>query len=348
MVRHLLTHTGGWAGDFFRSTGSSDDALARYVADMADLPQLAPLGRHWSYNNAGFSLAGYLVEVVTGQRYEAAMQELVFEPLGLDRCFFDPGQVLTHRFAVGHRTVDGASRVSRPWPLERSSYPAGGIVCHVRDLLRYARFHLGDGTTPDGVRLLSVEAMVQMQAPQVAVRPGESWGLSWSVVDEIEGARQVRHGGGTNGQVSSLILFPQYDLALAVLTNADHGGQVTEAVRRWVLKAYLDLEASEPQARQAPEEELAEYVGSYPGFFANLDLGLLAGRLIGLMTYNRGFPNEEEPPPPTPPPATLDLCDTDRLLVLDGRMKGATLDVIRQPDGSIGWLRVSGRLHRRR
>ena len=55
-MRHLLTHTGGWEGDFFPDTGNGDDALARYVKLMANLPQLTPLGTILSYNNAAFSL----------------------------------------------------------------------------------------------------------------------------------------------------------------------------------------------------------------------------------------------------------------------------------------------------
>ena len=41
-LRHLLTHTGGWVGDYFNDFGSGDDALARMVAEVAELPQLAP------------------------------------------------------------------------------------------------------------------------------------------------------------------------------------------------------------------------------------------------------------------------------------------------------------------
>ncbi len=53
-MRHLLTHTGGWEGDYFDDTGAGDDALRIYVERMADLPQLTPLGAVWSYNNAAF------------------------------------------------------------------------------------------------------------------------------------------------------------------------------------------------------------------------------------------------------------------------------------------------------
>jgi len=54
-TRHLLTHTAGWSGDHFLDTGRGEDALAGYVASMADLPQLTPLGQVCSYNNAAFS-----------------------------------------------------------------------------------------------------------------------------------------------------------------------------------------------------------------------------------------------------------------------------------------------------
>ena len=52
-MRHLLAHTGGWAGDYFEDTGWGDDAVARFVGRMRTLPQLTTVGELWSYNNAG-------------------------------------------------------------------------------------------------------------------------------------------------------------------------------------------------------------------------------------------------------------------------------------------------------
>src|SRR3954447_7195408 len=51
-VLQLLNHTAGWMGDVFEDTGDGDDALAKYVAHMATLPQVSPLGASVSYNNA--------------------------------------------------------------------------------------------------------------------------------------------------------------------------------------------------------------------------------------------------------------------------------------------------------
>jgi CubicO group peptidase (beta-lactamase class C family) len=343
-LRHLLTHTAGWAGDFFHDTGAGDDALARYVADMAELPQLAPLGTHWSYNNAGFSLAGRVIEVCTEQTFQAALQELVLDPLGLEHSFFEAGDVITHRVAVGHAVGDEGAEVARPWPLVRSVYPAGGIICSVQDLLRYASFHLGDGALDDGTRLLSPESMAQMQTKQVSVWQGEATGLPWWLQD-VGDTYWRGHGGGTKGQVSHLALLPEHGFAVATLTNADRGGSVTQVVRRWALRELLGIDDPEPEPIDSSAAQLAQYAGRYGGYYTNIELGMLGGKLVGQATYKRGFPSEDVPPAPAPPPASLARCQEDRLLVLDGPGKGDQVDAIRTPDGTIGWLRFSGRLH---
>jgi CubicO group peptidase (beta-lactamase class C family) len=339
-VRHLLTHMGGWEGDYFHDTGAGDDALARYVADMGGLKQLAPLGTVWSYNNAAFSVAGRIIEVVTGKTYEAALKELVLQPLGLQHSFLDPGDLITHRFVVGHHVADEGAQVARPWPLPRSAYPAGGIVCDVRDLLRYARFHLGDGRVEGETRLLSAETMAAMQSPQAAVWGKETWGLSWSV-DDTYGTCLVSHGGGTNGQSTMLQLVPEHEFALVVLTNADRGGTVIQKLGQWVLKQYLGLEVPDPTPIEASVEDLAAYAGLYSRPAADVELGLLGGRLIAQLIFRIHFPTEDSPPPPPPRPA----CEKDRLFALDGEAKGEKADILRKPDGSIGWLRSGGRIH---
>lgn len=62
LLKHLVTHTGGWYGDFFVDTGAGDDKLARYVARMRRLPQIAPLGAFFSYDNSAFGVLGRIIE----------------------------------------------------------------------------------------------------------------------------------------------------------------------------------------------------------------------------------------------------------------------------------------------
>src|SRR5829696_6562351 len=150
-VRHLLTHTGGWWGDDTSDTGNGDDAIARYVMErLPTFPQVAPLGAFFSYNNTGFTLLGRLIEVVTGQTYRAAVQELVLDPLGQAESTFTPAEVERHPHALGHGSGQQGMALVTPLNLPRNIDPAGGLWSTTRDQLRYARFHLGDGTAPDG------------------------------------------------------------------------------------------------------------------------------------------------------------------------------------------------------
>src|SRR5215208_6659297 len=114
-IRHLLTHMGGWVGDYFNDFGTGDDALDKMVKDIARMPQIQPLGTIWSYNNTGFNVASRVIEIVTKKPYEQAMQEMLLDPLGLDMTFYYPSDILfTHRFVVGHQMVEGKVQVARP------------------------------------------------------------------------------------------------------------------------------------------------------------------------------------------------------------------------------------------
>ncbi|HEY3473135.1 MAG TPA: serine hydrolase domain-containing protein, partial [Anaerolineales bacterium] len=79
-VRHLLTHMGGWIGDYFNNFGDGEDSLTRMVEDITRLPQVQPLGTIWSYNNTGFNVAARIIEIVTGKPFEQAAQEMLFDP----------------------------------------------------------------------------------------------------------------------------------------------------------------------------------------------------------------------------------------------------------------------------
>jgi len=346
-VRHLMTHTAGWAGDVFRDTGEGDDALAEYVARMDDLEQLAPLGTVWSYNNAGFAVLGRIVEVVTDRRFLDVLHEMLIEPLGLASTHVDIDPVITGRFAVGHQVTAGGTRVIPSWILPGYVRPMGAIICTVKDILRYAAFHLGDGTSASGERLLTAESLAAMQTPQITVWGKAHWGLTWSI-DEEASARRIAHGGGTSGQVSMLTLVPERRFAVAVLSNANRGSELTRDVTERALKDYLSIDVERPKPIESTDQELAQYVGLYERPFSNLEIGMLGGRLIGQITPKQGFPKPDSPLPPPPPPMTMARCEADRLLILDGPAAGGPVDVIRKEDGSIGWLRASGRIHARK
>ncbi len=341
-MRHLFTHTSGWVGDYFEDTGAGDDALAKVVVRMADLQQLTPLGAIWSYNNSGFYLAGRVIEVVTGKTYEDAVRELVLEPVGMAMSFFFASHAITYRVASGHHVRDDRPVVTREWALPRAAHPAGGIVSTVRDQLRYARFHMGDGTGPDGMRLLSPTSLALMQSRHVEGSGGNDCGLTWGL-RRLDGTRLVSHGGATNGQLSAFMMAPERGFAVTVLTNSDRGGILHTEIVKWALGHYLGLNEPEPQPIELADADLASCVGKYVGVgsTSDLELSLQDGGILMQVHLKGGFPHKDSPPPPTPPPMRLAFTARDRIVVLDGPMKGSRGEFLRNPDGSIAWLRLS-------
>jgi CubicO group peptidase (beta-lactamase class C family) len=342
-VRHLVTHTGGWFGDDFTDTGFGDDALANYVAEMADLRQIAPLGEHFSYNNAAISTAGRVIEVVTGQTFEAAIADLVLAPLGLEETFLFPREVMTQAFAVGHAPPldypKAAPSVVAEWVFPRAITPAGGEISSVADQLRYARFHLGDGTV-DGVRVMSPETLAFMQQPH---GPGgghaefvlDGVGITW-LLTTIGGERIVMHGGSTNGQQSSFLMVPGRGFAITVLTNADAGAVLAHDATLWALEHFLDLRLPELTPVAATPEQLAEYAGEY-----DAGNGLLLAVAEGEGGMTLAITIDGEPLPGAAGP--LPLVAEDRAAFEFFGMAMLT-DFVRDDAGEVAWLRFSSRL----
>src|SRR5829696_10092664 len=203
-VRHLLTHMGGWVGDYFNDFGNGDDALDKMVKDIARMPQVQPLGTIWSYNNTGFNVASRIIEIVTKKPYEQAVQEMLLDPLGLDMSFFYPSDLLfTHRFVVGHQKVKNKVQVARPWAIGRAGNGVGGVVSTVRDLLKYARFHMSNGRK----NILTGKSLRAMRVPQADAGPRGLMGITW-FIRKAGDLTVYGHGGATNGQQAYFFFIP--------------------------------------------------------------------------------------------------------------------------------------------
>jgi CubicO group peptidase (beta-lactamase class C family) len=345
--RHLMTHTGGWVGDYFSDTGRGGDALARYVAEMAGLEQLTPPGAVYSYSNSGFSLLGRVIEVLTGATFEAALKRLVLAPLGLERSFLFPEEVMTQRYSVGHAGArEGRARVLEPWHLTRSVTPAGGLVASVKDQLRYARFEMGDGSGANGERVLAAATLKAMHQPLVPSTglPGRTVGLAWNI-----GQSNVSHGGGTHGQSTFLLVCPDHGVALSVLTNAAIGGEVAASATRWVLERLVGVSQPQTPVVSVPGDVLEGCAGLYRAPLEDMELGRLGEALVARAIFKGGFPTRDTPPQPewVPPLMRLGFYAEDRLVGLDPPFLETRAELIRGPDGDVVWLRFGGRIHRR-
>ena len=348
-VLHLLNHSAGWDGDLFKETGEGDDALERYVALMADIEQVMPLGAGVSYNNASLGLAGLVLQRVTGSTYEQAVRDLVLEPLGMRDSLFDSKQIMTRRFSNGHRrSQDGTTEVVRPWDQGRYAAPMGGLASNVGDQLAWARFHMGDGTAADGTRVLGAETLRRMQRPTIECPGnalGDAVGISWLLRD-VEGLAVVAHGGDTTGQHSIFEMVPERGFALTSLTNCGpNGGEFNEAIFRWAMKAYLDIEITDPEPMHLDAEALAVFAGRYETIAIIIDLKPADGVLIAEVEVRPEVLAElgEEPDDEPPVPIGILPGDGDRYVVPEGSAKGMRGYFTRGDDGAINGVHIGGR-----
>ncbi len=267
-IRHLLTHTSGIDGDVFTDTGRGDDCLEKYVGLLADAARNHPLGATWSYCNSGYSMLGLVIEKLTGQTWDAAMKELLFDPLGLTHTGTLPEEALLHAAAIGHVSGGDDPVVAPVWALPRSLGPAGLITATVADVLAFARMHLRGGVAADGTRILSEEAASEMTTFQTEVPDkyllGDSWGLGWIRYD-WHGHRLIGHDGNTIGQAAFLRILPEAGLAVALLTNGGNAHDLYEELYGEIFAALAGVQIQDPliPPAVAPDTDLTPYLGAY-------------------------------------------------------------------------------------
>jgi CubicO group peptidase (beta-lactamase class C family) len=351
-VWHLLTHTSGWEGQV-SGPDRGEDTLRNFVATtMVDLMQVAPPGAAWSYNNAGFSVAGRVIESVTGTSINRAMRDLVFTPLGLTHAGTTAGEFISQRFALGHNVRgDGPPTLQRPFS-PSTSVTAGGVGVCMTDLLTYAQFHLGDGTA-GGQRVLTRASLDLMKTAQMRKQSmDDDIGIAWHL-RTVGGIRTAAHGGTLAGHILLLELVPERNLAIAILTNASVGWRLIQDVERAALKSYAGasyalnqaishrglvetLPAVEPLA--APPDP-APYIGRYVRPMNAVVVRADNHRLLVQVQPNTGTAQAEMP---------IAFYGADRAVVLDGPDKGQSVEFIRAADGAVNWIRLTGRVAVRR
>jgi CubicO group peptidase (beta-lactamase class C family) len=340
-LRHLLSHQGGFYGDRFQDYGAGDDALARALAEFATLRQLTRPGETWAYCNTGFQLLGGVIERVLGQPFEAAMRARVLEPLGLERSFYFAHEAITYPVAVGHNVApDGQPQVARLWARHRARAPQGGLLSTVGDLLRFAAFHMGDGTA-GAERVLRPASLREMQRPQIVAGSFADWyGLGWALRqfgDELV----IGHGGSTNGFRARLALVPAQRFALAILTNSDRGVPVLEQVEAWVLRRHAGLVRRQPPTAVLPPAALARLAGRYADPLTHVQVSVYQGGLRLDVTHRSAWTGAESTDAPI---FAVPMSETRFLITTEGESEGETIDFLTDEGGAIRFLRLHGRL----
>lgn len=229
-ISDLLTHHSGMglgAGDlmlFSHSRFTRKDVLA----GLEYMPFTAPFRSRYAYNNLLYVVAGALVERLTGQSWEEAVQTRLIDASGLPACQSTPPYRGETDVATGQG--DHAALPEKTARHIPAVAPAGGIWCSADGMARWAQIYLGGGQTPEGKRIFSSESRDALWAPHALLPLPDmaaatrthfrAYGYGW-FMEDFFGRKRVWHTGTIDGMVSYVTFLPELKSAVVILTNHD-------------------------------------------------------------------------------------------------------------------------------
>jgi CubicO group peptidase (beta-lactamase class C family) len=243
-LRQLLSHTAGIPAAETYDGAQDDGALERRVAGLAEVPLNHAPGTTFEYANDGYSVAGLVIQQVTGMPYEQYMAQAVFTPLGMNRTTFDRAQAASWGWAQGYAKRRGVVAPA-PVVLSRGIGPAGMVVTTAADVGRYFLALLNGGEA-NGTRIITQASLDEAGTPLVPMGAGPDqfgYGLGWGIAD-MAGLRVLAHSGTVETAGSYFLLVPDQHIAVGVLANLT--GDEKEQVAMDVLNITL---ANEPSPR---------------------------------------------------------------------------------------------------
>lgn len=230
-LEQLLSHRGGapssldagglW-GRIWEQKGSPTEQRLFLLDGVLTKPPEAPPGSKFIYSNAGYAIAGAMLERLTGKSWEDLVRERIFKPLGMASAGFGPP-------AAGGKTE---GKIDQPWghtakPLAiqpvppgpradnpQAIGPAGTVHCSIGDLAKYAAFHL-KGARGEG-ELLKPETFRKLHT----AIPGQEYALGWGIAErDWAGGVALTHTGSNTMFFAVIWIASKKDFAVAVATN---------------------------------------------------------------------------------------------------------------------------------
>ncbi|MCC6793848.1 MAG: serine hydrolase [Candidatus Hydrogenedentes bacterium] len=258
----LINHTAGFderAIGMSRLDKSKVPALGAYLASRMP-PQVMPPRATTSYSNHGVAVAGYLVELASGEPYATYVRDHIFTPLGMTHSRVEWEDSIAGDIAQGYQ-VSGVQ--VKPVPFDHFCLPpAGAMLSSGADMAQFMIAHLQKGQVGD-VRILGdtyVNEMHRMQYEHDA-RLGAGLGVSF-FVGTLNGHRYIEHGGDLNGFASRIWMLPDDGVGIFTSCNVDDG-----TLRGAITGQFVERYFSDPDKQDVipvdVERESVKYIGTY-------------------------------------------------------------------------------------
>ena len=319
-VRDLVTHRSGLglgAGDLMMWPDGSNFTRADIIHNLRYLKPVSAFRTKYDYDNNLYIVAGEVIAKVSGIPWEDFIEQRIMKPLGFQSSAASLKRLKDKSNMIRpHAPVDGKLQViDIAW--SETANAAGGIWSNINDLSKWVITQLNHGQYGEGLskKLFSETMHEEMWSPQTiiktATRPPynthfSAYGLGWFLSD-IKGYKQVTHTGGLAGIVTQVVLFPELNLGIMVLTNQQSGaafsaisnsikdGCVGVSGQNW-MKAYSEREKqgfeeaekikqkvtadiAAEQKKQGANINFEQYYGTYrDAWFGDVVLSLKNGK----------------------------------------------------------------------
>ncbi len=267
-IHHLLAHTSGIHSytskpDFIQTVTvevKPESLIASFKNDKYDFDP----GTQWRYNNSGYFLLGHLVAKLANESYDAYLKKTFFEPLGMtDTGVHRWNDILAHE-ATGYSYIDGRFQKAKNWDMSRAG-GAGALYSTVTDLYRWNEA-VFNGKVLSEKNLAAAFTPVTLKDGSKPQTAGDGYGYGWAISD-FRGTKEIAHGGGLHGFVTSLARYPEHNMTVTVLTNCAptrdlNPGDLTREIAQIFL--WEKMASQESYATATIDPKLYDdYVGKY-------------------------------------------------------------------------------------
>jgi CubicO group peptidase (beta-lactamase class C family) len=253
-VHHLLSHTSGVPSftdlPDYKKWQVLGETPAQTMVHIRDRPLDFAPGEKFKYSNTGYTLLGWIVEIVSGQSYETFLRENLFTPLGMNDSGYDSNTAIIPQRADGY--VPGPAGLTNAAFIDmRVPHGAGALYSTTGDLVKWTQGLFGG-------KLLAPASLEKMITP---VKSNYAYGLG---VMTQKDRKVIQHGGGIDGFNAQLAYYPDSKTTVVVLANVN-GSAFTELANQLGALAFGETVtlSAERKIVEVPAATLQRYVGVY-------------------------------------------------------------------------------------
>ena len=243
-LHNLLTHSAGLDERLLGGGTRDREEVVQLKSFLSTyMPaQVREPGVTFSYSNTGYALAGYLCEVASETPFHQYVQDLIFNPLGMDRTTYWRGDDPIYKESKSYFLDDNGFREYPPYEIRR--YPSGSLISTADDVAAYMIMILNNGNY-NGRQIVSPDVIDQFTKPVFTQDPGLEGTRSYGFFNwNINGINYLSHGGSIEGYRSMLYLFPEQKVGLFLSANSSWGGLVNSRIGSAFRKKMVGIHTS--------------------------------------------------------------------------------------------------------